>query len=104
MHWVELGATLHMVLMFISCHWIILLSFYLFYYVECNCDSEIFCRGPILEKVQMSGIFADSKQFVDMPTSKSKAVVRKLLFFQSLIIFRCCETFLLYRLMQQMFN
>lgn len=41
-----------------------------------NCDSEIYCRGPILEKVQMSGLFADSKQFVDMPTSKSKAVVR----------------------------
>ena len=42
-----------------------------------NCDSEIYCRGPILEKIQMSGLFADSKQFVDMPTSKSKAVVNK---------------------------
>ena len=42
---------------------------------NCNCDSEIYCRGPILEKIQMSGLFIDSKQFVDMPTSKSKAVV-----------------------------
>lgn len=44
--------------------------------ISCNCDSEIYCRGPILEKIQMSRIFADSKQFVDMPTSKSKAVVK----------------------------
>ena len=54
--------------------------FFLFYIicgVSCNCDSEIYCRGPILEKIQMSGLFVDSKQFVDMPTSKSKAVVRK---------------------------
>lgn len=48
---------------------------YFKYNVEGNCDSEIYCRGPILEKVQMSGMFIDSKQFVDMPTSKSKAVV-----------------------------
>lgn len=44
-------------------------------FVNANCDSEIYCRGPILEKIQMSGLFADSKQFVDMPTSQSKAVV-----------------------------
>ena len=45
--------------------------------MSANCDSEIYCRGPILERIQMSGLFADSKQFVDMPTSKSKAVVQK---------------------------
>lgn len=45
--------------------------------IQGNCDSEIYCRGPILEKIQLSGLFRDSKQFVDMPTSKSKAVVKK---------------------------
>ena len=53
----------------------VLLSLVLFEFIQSNCDSEIYCRGPILEKIQMSGLFADSKQFVDMPTSKSKAVV-----------------------------
>lgn len=53
----------------------ITISCFIFRVVYCNCDSEIYCRGPILEKIQMSGLFADSKQFVDMPTSKSKAVV-----------------------------
>lgn len=42
----------------------------------CNCDSEIYCRGPILQVIQSSGIFKDSKKYVDMPTSKSKAAVR----------------------------
>ena len=28
---------------------------------------SIFCHGPILEAVQLSGIFNDSKTFVDMP-------------------------------------
>ena len=54
---------------------IVLLSYLLFKGIDANCHSEIYCRGPILEKIQMSGLFADSKQFVDMPTSKSKAVV-----------------------------
>lgn len=53
----------------------ILLLYYIFPYVWSNCDSEIYCQGPILEKIQMSGLFPDSKQFVDMPTSKSKAAV-----------------------------
>ena len=43
--------------------------------ITCSCDSEIYCQGPILEMVQKSGLFLDSKQFVDMPTSKSKATV-----------------------------
>ena len=55
---------------------LVLLSLVLFEFIRANCDSEIYCRGPILEKIQMSGLFADSKQFVDMPTSKSKAVVK----------------------------
>ena len=32
------------------------------------CDSHIYCQGKILNRVQMSGLFKDSKQFVDMPT------------------------------------
>ena len=32
------------------------------------CDSQIFCQGGILGLVQMSRLFRDSKQFVDMPT------------------------------------
>jgi alpha,alpha-trehalase len=43
--------------------------------LDANCDSEIYCQGPILERVQLSGLFMDSKQFVDMPTSKPKATV-----------------------------
>lgn len=43
--------------------------------VAANCDSEIYCRGPLLERIQTSGLFHDSKQFVDMPTSRSKADV-----------------------------
>lgn len=59
-----------------KCAFACLFFFLLLKFIESNCDSEIYCRGPILEKIQMSGLFADSKQFVDMPTSKSKAVVR----------------------------
>lgn len=33
-----------------------------------QCTSQIYCRGNILETVQRSGLFADSKTFVDMPT------------------------------------
>lgn len=61
--------------MFVA-HLICLFLSVFFSLIKCNCDSEIYCRGPILEKIQMSGLFADSKQFVDMPTSKSKAVVK----------------------------
>lgn len=39
------------------------------------CDSPIFCYGPILDKVQRSSLFKDTKQFVDMPTRKSVASV-----------------------------
>lgn len=30
-------------------------------------DSEIFCTGPLLHAMQMSGIFTDSKTYVDRP-------------------------------------
>ena len=30
------------------------------------CYSEIYCHGKLLETVQMSGLFRDSKTFVDM--------------------------------------
>lgn len=66
----QTGTRLHIML-----ELFVLLSLVLFEFIQSNCDSEIYCRGPILEKIQMSGLFADSKQFVDMPTSKSKAVV-----------------------------
>lgn len=34
-------------------------------YVEEACS--VYCRGPVLEAVQLAGIFNDSKTFVDMP-------------------------------------
>ncbi|XP_048254050.1 trehalase-like isoform X2 [Haliotis rufescens] len=30
------------------------------------CDSGIYCQGPLLDKIQMAGIYEDSKTFVDM--------------------------------------
>ncbi|PVU97335.1 hypothetical protein BB559_002078 [Furculomyces boomerangus] len=35
-----------------------------------SCDSKIFCNGPILRTVQLSGVFPDDKTFVDKPTIK----------------------------------
>ena len=32
------------------------------------CPSEVYCWGTMLHQIQMAGLFADSKQFVDMPT------------------------------------
>ncbi|KAJ1675707.1 hypothetical protein EV182_000737 [Spiromyces aspiralis] len=34
------------------------------------CDSPIFCDSPLLKAVQLSGIFKDSKTFVDKPTKR----------------------------------
>jgi len=31
------------------------------------CTHPIFCEGEVLRSVQLSGIFSDSKTFVDMP-------------------------------------
>lgn len=35
------------------------------------CSSEIYCHGRLLEKIQMSHIYADSKTFVDMKLKQS---------------------------------
>lgn len=35
--------------------------------VICNMDHKIFCTGPLLHAVEMSGLFTDSKSFVDRP-------------------------------------
>lgn len=32
------------------------------------CPSPLYCRGQLLDHIQRSGLFLDSKQFVDMPT------------------------------------
>ncbi|RMZ99186.1 trehalase isoform X1, partial [Brachionus plicatilis] len=43
-----------------------------------RCMSKIFCHGQLLHTVQMSGMFPDSKTFVDMPTRHSESeVLRK---------------------------
>jgi neutral trehalase len=41
------------------------------------CTSRIYCQGPILDMIQRSGIFKDSKTFVDMPTNVPEDVVLK---------------------------
>ncbi|CAG8446565.1 1715_t:CDS:2 [Diversispora eburnea] len=35
-----------------------------------ECDSQIYCSGSLLKKIQLSGIYNDSKTFVDKPTIK----------------------------------
>lgn len=35
--------------------------------VSAECDHPIYCKGKILEKIQMERVFVDSKTFVDMP-------------------------------------
>ncbi|XP_060859891.1 trehalase-like [Metopolophium dirhodum] len=42
------------------------------------CDSKIFCQGSILHTVQMSGLFHDSKTFVDMKTKCNYDVIKQL--------------------------
>ncbi|KAJ1928522.1 hypothetical protein FBU59_007125, partial [Linderina macrospora] len=39
-------------------------------YTQTGCNHTIYCTGPILDKVQRSGIFDSDKTFVDMPTRK----------------------------------
>jgi alpha,alpha-trehalase len=39
---------------------------------EPSCDSKIYCQGKLLDYVQMSQIFEDSKTFVDMSMKKSE--------------------------------
>ena len=39
------------------------------------CASPIYCPGEILQAVQLSGIYADGKTFVDKPTLQSEQVV-----------------------------
>lgn len=40
-----------------------------------SCLSQIYCQGSLLERIQKSGIFEDSKTFVDMPTIKPESEV-----------------------------
>ncbi|GAC94474.1 glycoside hydrolase [Pseudozyma hubeiensis SY62] len=40
-----------------------------------HCTSPIYCPGPLLQAVQLAGIFEDSKTFVDKATSKPENVV-----------------------------
>ncbi|KAJ1913208.1 hypothetical protein H4219_005306 [Mycoemilia scoparia] len=42
---------------------------------ELTCDSPIFCSGPLLQAVQLSGIFPDDKTFVDKPTLRPESEV-----------------------------
>jgi alpha,alpha-trehalase len=42
-----------------------------------KCSSKIYCNGELLEAVQRSGLFADSKTFVDMPTKFPEEQVLK---------------------------
>ena len=39
------------------------------------CNSPIYCHGPLLDAVQRSGLFGDSKRFVDMPTKKPEQTI-----------------------------
>lgn len=39
------------------------------------CTSPIYCPGPLLQAVQLAGIFADSKTFVDKATSRPESEV-----------------------------
>lgn len=32
------------------------------------CDHPLYCNGPLLKAVQLSGIFEDDKEYIDMPT------------------------------------
>lgn len=40
-----------------------------------RCTSPIYCEGPLLETVQRSGLYHDSKTFVDMPGRFSEATI-----------------------------
>ncbi|KAJ2814716.1 hypothetical protein IWW50_007051, partial [Coemansia erecta] len=39
------------------------------------CNHPIYCNGPLLDTVMLSGVFDEDKTFVDMPTSKPVADV-----------------------------
>ncbi|CAH4036687.1 trehalase-like isoform X2 [Pieris brassicae] len=39
-----------------------------------TCDSTIYCHGPLLETVQMAGLYNDSKTFVDMKIKSSPKI------------------------------
>ncbi|XP_021342013.1 trehalase-like [Mizuhopecten yessoensis] len=39
------------------------------------CDSDIYCNGSLLHAVQTSGIFKDSKTFVDMSLKASEETI-----------------------------
>ncbi|TYZ56918.1 hypothetical protein PybrP1_001901 [[Pythium] brassicae (nom. inval.)] len=43
---------------------------------------DIYCRGPILHAVQMAGVFADSKHFVDMPIKANSSAFAILVDFE----------------------
>ncbi|KAJ1975231.1 hypothetical protein H4R35_003241 [Dimargaris xerosporica] len=40
-----------------------------------GCQDPIYCTGPILEMVQLSGVYNDSKTFVDQPMLKPEAEI-----------------------------
>jgi hypothetical protein len=40
-----------------------------------ECNSQIYCQGELLKRIQMSSVFVDSKTFVDMPGRKSEREV-----------------------------
>ena len=53
----------------------ILAAFYFAGISAVNADCPVFCSGPILHAVQTSGIFNDSKTWVDMPMKYNVTVV-----------------------------
>ena len=43
--------------------------------MEGSCSSKLYCQGKLLDTIQRSGIFKDSKTFVDMPTKRPEMEV-----------------------------
>ncbi|TFY78486.1 hypothetical protein EWM64_g5528 [Hericium alpestre] len=43
--------------------------------VQSWCTSQIFCAGPLLQTINVAGLYADPKTFVDKPTSASAQTV-----------------------------
>ena len=39
------------------------------------CESQIYCQGPMLQAIQQSHFFSDSKTFVDMATKRNEREV-----------------------------
>src|SRR3990167_8007641 len=54
---------------------------------EPACDSEIYCNNALLCVVQTSGIYNDSKTFVDQPLKTSPEIVLKFAFSFYLFLF-----------------